>query len=212
MIVCSWNVRGLGGRVKKQKLRQLINNQRVEVLAVQETKLEIVDHNLCARLWGGDGVGWRFAPAIGRSGGILTLWDDSKRNCVSSFQGQGFLGVCLEWGLKKSNCLIVNVYAPCNIHSKKVLWIDILVALRAYPADSYCILGDFNSVREKAEQKGVVSFPNWREDSRLFNIFIDNSRLIDLPLLGRKFTWMQPNGRCMSRLDRVLVSHNWHGV
>jgi exonuclease III len=50
MIVCSWNVRGLGGRVKKQKLRQLINNQRVEVLAVQETKLEIVDHNLCARL------------------------------------------------------------------------------------------------------------------------------------------------------------------
>jgi exonuclease III len=53
MIVCSWNVRGLGGRVKKQKLCQLIYKQKVDVMAVQETKLEIVDQNLCARLWGG---------------------------------------------------------------------------------------------------------------------------------------------------------------
>ncbi|WJX66218.1 hypothetical protein P8452_50797 [Trifolium repens] len=49
-------------------------------------------------------------------------------------------------------------------------------------------------------------------ESQLFNIFIDNSSLIDLPLLGRKFTWMQPNGICMSRLDRVLVSHNWNDL
>ncbi|WJX93184.1 hypothetical protein P8452_74743 [Trifolium repens] len=27
--------------------------------------------------------------------------------------------------------------------------------------------------------------------------------------MGRKFTWVQPNGRCMSRLDRVLVSSRW---
>ncbi|MCH81287.1 hypothetical protein A2U01_0002072, partial [Trifolium medium] len=149
MIVCSWNVRGLGGRVKKQKLRQLIFRQKVEVMAVQETKLEVVDHKFCARLWGGDLVGWRCAPAIGRSGGILTLWDSTKGSCVSSFHGQGYLGVCLEWGLKKTMCLIVNVYAPCNSLSKKALWVDILVALRAYPADFYCILGDFNSIREK---------------------------------------------------------------
>jgi exonuclease III len=198
--------------VKKQKLCQLIYKQKVDVMAVQETKLEIVDQNLCARLWGGDMVGWRFAPALGRSGGILTLWDGAKGKCVSSFQGQGYLGVCLEWGLNKSTCLIVNVYAPCNLHSKKALWVDILVALRAYPADSYCILGDFNSIRDKEDKKGVDILPNWRSDARLFNIFIDNSRLIDLPLLGRKFTWMQPNGRCMSRLDRVLVSHNWNDI
>ncbi|MCH80144.1 LINE-1 reverse transcriptase like [Trifolium medium] len=33
--------------------------------------------------------------------------------------------------------------------------------------------------------------------------------LIDLSLLGRQFTWVQPNGACMSRLDRILVSPNW---
>lgn len=33
--------------------------------------------------------------------------------------------------------------------------------------------------------------------------------MIDLPLLGRKFTWFQPNIRCLSRIDRVLVSNQW---
>jgi hypothetical protein len=38
--------------------------------------------------------------AIGRSGGIITLWDSNKESLVSSFQGQGFLRVCLDWGVQ----------------------------------------------------------------------------------------------------------------
>ncbi|GAU47706.1 hypothetical protein TSUD_177110 [Trifolium subterraneum] len=30
--------------------------------------------------------------------------------------------------------------------------------------------------------------------------------------MGRKFTWVQPNGRCMSRLDRVLISQDWDEI
>ncbi|WJX23785.1 hypothetical protein P8452_12974 [Trifolium repens] len=30
--------------------------------------------------------------------------------------------------------------------------------------------------------------------------------------MGRKFTWIQPNGECFSRLDRMLVSNNWKEV
>ncbi|MCH90117.1 transposon TX1 putative 149 kDa protein, partial [Trifolium medium] len=33
--------------------------------------------------------------------------------------------------------------------------------------------------------------------------------LVDLPLLGRKFTWVHPNGISMSRIDRVLASDGW---
>jgi hypothetical protein len=47
------------------------------------------------------------------------------------------------------------------------------------------------------------------EDSMWFNLFIQRLGLLDLPLLGRNFTWVQPNGACMSRLDRMLVSPNW---
>jgi hypothetical protein len=40
-------------------------------------------------------------------------------------------------------------------------------------------------------------------------LLIDNLGLEDLALLGRKFTWVQPNGVCASRLDRIMVSRNW---
>lgn len=39
-----------------------------------------------------------------------------------------------------------------------------------------------------------------------FDEFIDDMRLNDLPLIGRKYTWHRSNGKCMSRLDRFLVS------
>lgn len=44
---------------------------------------------------------------------------------------------------------------------------------------------------------------------RDFNQFIDDMHLIDLPLLGRKFTWVRSNGYALSRLDRFLVSESW---
>jgi exonuclease III len=211
MIVCSWNVRGLGGRIKKRKVRELIGRNMVDVLAIQETKLEVVDKKLVTRLWGCEEVDWRFSSSRGRSGGVLIMWNSAKGCYIDSFQGSGYLGVILEWGLKKEKCLLLNVYAPCNIHLKKVLWVDLLVALQVYTAEFKCVLGDFNSIRSLDERKGVGTGNDASEDSRLFNIFIENSGLIDLPLMGRKFTWVQPSGRCMSRLDRVLVSQNWLG-
>jgi exonuclease III len=208
MIVCSWNVRGLGGRLKKRKVKELIRKEKVDVLALQESKLGDVNDKLCVHLWGGD-VGWASLPANGRSGGIITMWDNKKGKLISSFQGDGYLGVVLHWGVNDDVCIIVNVYAPCVLQAKKSLWVDLLVARRFHVVDHFCILGDFNSVRSPEERKGVLGGFEISEDSRLFNVFIDNVGLVDLPLLGRKFTWVRPNGRCMSRLDRVLVSEKW---
>jgi endonuclease/exonuclease/phosphatase family metal-dependent hydrolase len=30
-----------------------------------------------------------------------------------------------------------------------------------------------------------------------------------MPLLGRRFTWIHPNGVAMSSLDRILLSEGW---
>jgi len=48
-----------------------------------------------------------------------------------------------------------------------------------------------------------------KEELRLFNLFIQMLRLTDLPLFGRRITWVQLNAKCMSCLDRMFVSHNW---
>jgi exonuclease III len=218
MITSSFNIRGLGGRVKRRKVRELVRREKIELLALQETKVSNVDHSFCRRLWGGDNVAWRCNPALGRSGGLLILWDKEKGKLLETFQGQGYLGVYLEWGVQKKTCVIINVYAPCNIVAKRQLWVELLVARNTYVAEVWCILGDFNSVRCSDDRRGAVERGNrelskvMREDQRLFNLLIDNLEVEDLRLLGRKFTWVQPNGACFSRLDRVLVSNNWREV
>jgi hypothetical protein len=42
-----------------------------------------------------------------------------------------------------------------------------------------------------------------------FQNFVENLELVDLPLLGRRFSWFHSNGRAMSRIDRVLISDEW---
>ncbi|GKU91868.1 hypothetical protein SLEP1_g5682 [Rubroshorea leprosula] len=66
--------------------------------------------------------------------------------------------------------------------------------------------GDFNAVKEHQERAG--SRGNARE-IREFKNFIMDLGLIDLPLIGRKYTWYHSNGTSMSRLDRFLVSEEW---
>ncbi|KAK2430145.1 hypothetical protein QL285_028516 [Trifolium repens] len=42
-----------------------------------------------------------------------------------------------------------------------------------------------------------------------FHDFVDNLELVDLPLMGRRFTWFHANGRAMSRIDRMFISDEW---
>jgi exonuclease III len=52
MIIMSFNIRGLGGRVKRQRIRDLIRVNKVDFLALQETKMEMVTEKFCHTLWG----------------------------------------------------------------------------------------------------------------------------------------------------------------
>ena len=42
-----------------------------------------------------------------------------------------------------------------------------------------------------------------------FNNFIEGMKLLDIPCVGRKYTWYTPNGKTKSRIDRFLVPNQW---
>jgi len=132
MIVCSFNITGLGSRVKRRKVLELVRRERVEVLALEETKLELVMGNLCVKLWGEfrSRVGFCFFRFV-----IVIVcwqcgpWDENKGNFISSLQGQGLLGICLEGGVKRKRCIVLNVCVPCIFLGKKQQWGFILMQL-----------------------------------------------------------------------------------
>jgi exonuclease III len=53
MIVCFHNIRGLGSRVKRRYVKELIQKERIDFLAIQETKIEVIHESLVFNLWGG---------------------------------------------------------------------------------------------------------------------------------------------------------------
>lgn len=46
-------------------------------------------------------------------------------------------------------------------------------------------------------------------ESRAFNEFIEENNLVNLPLIGREYTWYKYGSTAMSRIDRFLLSENW---
>ncbi|GKV47624.1 hypothetical protein SLEP1_g54507 [Rubroshorea leprosula] len=67
-------------------------------------------------------------------------------------------------------------------------------------------MGDFNAMRNGQEWRGGMSI---RREMLEFDDFINECGLVDLSLIGRKFTWYHSNGASMSRLDRFLLSKGW---
>ena len=55
----------------------------------------------------------------------------------------------------------------------------------------------------------MISNTHYSREIKGFNDFIEREELVDIPLVGRKFTWFKPNGLVKSRIDRVLVSKEW---
>lgn len=208
MIITSYNTRGLGRREKRKDVKGLLKKVKPDVCCLQESKLERVDSRLIKSVWGYYPCDWDFAKADRSSGGIISIWNPSVVNKVSSWSSKDMLvlnGYLVE---DENACTIVNVYAP-NISSLRNDLCDQLSIIVSQRIDNYvCIIGDFNCVRNKHERqrRGIT----WNIiDMENFNNFIEGNNLVELNLSGRAFTWYRPNGTCKSRLDRMFVNVVW---
>ncbi|XP_058068559.1 uncharacterized protein LOC131217640 [Magnolia sinica] len=100
----------------------------------------------------------------------------------------------------------ISVYGPTQDARRKDFWEELSSVKQSFVGPS-CMVGDFNVTRfvdEKSHRNKITpamaAFSRWIEDQEL----------VDLPLLGSRFTWS--NGRAtpiLSRLDRFLISPDW---
>ncbi|PNY14141.1 cysteine-rich receptor-like protein kinase [Trifolium pratense] len=114
--------------------------------------MEAISDPFVHNLWGSSECDWAFLPAVGSSGGILSIWNKVKATLVFTFMGE-----------------------------------------------------------DSVERRGFRD--NWSgaqsTEMVAFDGFLNNLELVDMPLIGRTFTWFHPNGVTMGRLDRVLISPSW---
>jgi len=91
------------------------------------------------------------------------------------------------------------------MQDKVALWEELANIKQAQQNSTWCIIGDFNAVRNGNEKKGVRIEGIKKREIKRFNNFIENNFLLDMPIVGRKYMWYKTNGTTKSILDRALV-------
>jgi len=174
MKILSWNVRGLGGFVKRPEVRTLINEKNPSIVCIQETKLSVVDDVLCAALWGIRTPSYSYRSAVGASGGLLIMWDSSIVEVWSTFSMEHALSIHGRCTDTDDEFHLFNIYAPCDNGTKQLLWDSLSERLQLLVGNNICLCGDFNAVQGMEEKRSrgaaIQSF-----DCGPYNNFIDNN-------------------------------------
>ncbi|GJX55522.1 RNA-directed DNA polymerase, eukaryota [Tanacetum coccineum] len=172
----SLNIQGLGNKTKKGWIQELNTKHRVNLVAIQETKMDKMDLFSIKALWGNFSFDYAFSPSIGNSDGT--------------------------WTPSSSKLLIISIYAPQELIERRMLWDYLRHLIDTW--DGECVLlSDFNEVRCEKERHGTLFNI---QDANAFNNFINMAGLVDLPLEGYSFTWSHKSTSKKSKLDRFLIS------
>ncbi|GJS48900.1 RNA-directed DNA polymerase, eukaryota [Tanacetum coccineum] len=154
-------------------------------------------------LWGNYFFDHIISEASGNSGGILCAWDTNFFKKDHHTISDNFIALYGTWIPNNQKLLIISVYAPQSVSSKRMLWSYLESLITSWNGESL-IMGDFNEVRCIEERWGSVFNSH---GANAFNSFISNSGLNDIQLEGFSFTWAHPSATKMSKLDRFLMSN-----
>ncbi|GJU10427.1 RNA-directed DNA polymerase, eukaryota [Tanacetum coccineum] len=199
MNILSLNIQGLGHKTKKEWIKELSSKNKINFMAIQETKSQCVTHMDVKFMWGNSNYDYVHSEAIGNSGGILCVWEASVFKKDYATLSDNFIAIYGTWLPSNSKVLFVAIYAPQQASSKRILW-DYMATLVSRWNGEVIMLGDFNEVRNIDERRGSVFNP---ASARVFNNFILTSGLVDVKMEGYAFTWSHPSGSKMSNSDQV---------
>ena len=84
----SWNVGGANDSSKRKLRKAFIRNQKVDLLCIQETKIQPMTEGVVRSLGTRRFLDWRALDASGSAGGILICWDKRSLEILDWEEGQ----------------------------------------------------------------------------------------------------------------------------
>ncbi|XP_028052944.1 uncharacterized protein LOC114257381 [Camellia sinensis] len=190
---------------KKGKIKKLVSDGKVELLMMQETKTKSMNDYFVRSLWPSENFEFMLVDSDGSAEGLICVWNPEVfqlKDCCSTRNFILLSGVFHQ----SFECVVVNLYAPNEVIRRKQLW-DLIINIRPLFNIPWCIGDDFNVIQRISERRGCIRTDREMND---FNKFIDRMEFLDMPMLGRNFTWFNSfEGDRWSRIDRFLVNFIW---
>jgi len=177
MRILSLNVRGLGSPVKWRYIKDIIRKEGVKMVCMQEVKMASFSLNNCCQLWGDNDIDYFYSEPINGAGGILTIWHTIFPQCSHHIINRWFIvfvGIFRESNIP---VVITNVYSSCNLQLKMQMWEELKGIRKREPCNSWCILGDFNAIRNEGERRGISQARGNKREMQGFNNFIDSMEI-----------------------------------
>nr|GFC25890.1 RNA-directed DNA polymerase, eukaryota, reverse transcriptase zinc-binding domain protein [Tanacetum cinerariifolium] len=147
----SLNIQGLGQKAKKDWIKELCVKHRVNILALQETKMENMEVFTVKSCWGNFAFEFVHSDSVGNSGGILCTWDPNCLRKRSSNVTDYFVIVRGVWLKNNIDILLVVVYAPHDRREKRMLWDYLSMVVNNWEGE-VIMMGDFNEVRLQSDR------------------------------------------------------------
>ncbi|XVF70829.1 hypothetical protein PTKIN_Ptkin11bG0193400 [Pterospermum kingtungense] len=116
----------MGCREKRSALKKLWLRKKLDMIFVQETKVNDFSDWMSRWVWGNEAISVEAVGSDGAAGGLLCCWRKDFFSMQSKYTGQRFIMVIGV--IKESNfrCGFANVYAPNEDEERKVLWNELL--------------------------------------------------------------------------------------
>ena len=112
-----WNVRGVNDPEKRKVIKNFIRIHRVDMICLQETKMQEMNIEMVRSLGVGRFLNWTALNAEGSTRGILLIWDKRRINFVDSMVGN-FSVSCL---FRMEEDEFQWVFQGCTARSRRVL-------------------------------------------------------------------------------------------
>ena len=203
MIILSWNIRGLGAKIKRSSIRNLINKHHPQVVFIQESKIENLTQKTINSIWKDSQIKWASSPSQGNSGGIVSLWDSSFFQLELLESEKHWIAISGHIPSIDLKCSLINIYCPCTIDERASVWQSIAEYQRSSQLPCL-ILGDYNEVLDPSDRGSQFFSTNGLRD---FKAFLQEMQVVEVPSSNGKFTWFR--GHAKSKLDRLFVSPEW---
>ncbi|RVW39723.1 LINE-1 reverse transcriptase-like [Vitis vinifera] len=204
--ILSWNVRGANDKEKRRVIKDVIKSQKVDLVCIQETKIQEMSNGLVKSLGVGRCLEWGSLNSRGTAGGVLVFWDNRVLQLEEMEVGK-FTVSCRFKSCEDGFCwCFTGVYGPTAKVEREDFWSE-LGAIKGLWNEPWCVAGDFNMIRFPSERSRGGRLT---QAMRRFSEVVEKLELRDLPLQGGVFTWCGGlNNRSKSRIDRFFISEDW---
>jgi mannosylglycoprotein endo-beta-mannosidase len=204
--VLNSNVRGLNDGAKRASVRTFLERLSCSVVCLQETKLASLSDAICREIAGPCLDGHAALDADGTRGGILLLWRTDVFS-VSSVDCRSFSITANLVPVDGSpSWTITTVYGPHD-EPRKQSFLNEIIDIHNSVQGPWLIIGDFNLIKDAKDKNNLNIDRRWM--SR-FRTALNTSNLIEIPLIGRKYTWSnEQQPPTLVRLDRAFCTADW---